>query len=133
MESSAIEHFNADIIAHFAALSQRTLVLEKERDEASQERDELRHKLSLQEQHCLYFKQRYELLQRELFGRKSEARELFSSVLQGLLPGFDDAGRPAPPQESETTPISYTRQKPTPKEHLKSVAPGSRSLYAVSR
>ena len=114
MESSAIEHFNAEIIAQLAALNQRTLVLEKERDELKQERDGLLHKLTLQEQRNLYFKQRYELLQRELFGRKSERRELLSNVFQELLPGFDDAERPIPPQEPETTTVSYTRQKPTP-------------------
>ena len=79
-------------------------MLEKERDEARQECDSLRRKLTLQEQHNLYFKQRYELLQRELFGRKSERRELFSNVLQELLPGFDDAGRPAPARRGTARP-----------------------------
>lgn len=117
MDASTIGHFNAELVAElarlqhaFAALESRVGVLAEENAVLKAERDDLTRKLELTVHHNLYYKERYELLQRSLYGKKSERRELTSSQTM-LLPCFDDATRPQPP-ESKTETISYTRKKP---------------------
>jgi len=107
MEASAVGHFNADVIAQVASLQQRLTMSE-------QTCAELVRKLALQEQNNLYYKERYELLRKEFFGRKSERRELSSTIQMPLLPGFDDANRPTAAVEPQTETISYTRTKAVP-------------------
>lgn len=118
MDASTIGHFNAEMMAELARLSQAFSALQEAfAAQQSQitalkaERDELAKKLELSSQNNLYYKERYELLQRTLFGKKSERRELSSGAATMVLPGFDDITRPKPP---ETETLTFTRRKPIP-------------------
>ena len=122
MAEDAIGYFNAELVADVALLQQRVVTAESElggaRAELSRtqtERDDLRRKLELEQQSALYYKERYQLLQRQLFGKKSEKRKLDDSLSRLLLlPGFDDEQRPEPPAAEKQETITYTRQKPKP-------------------
>ena len=104
MESDAIGHFNAELIASVAALQERVTRLESERAELAQA-------LESQKQNSTYYKERFELMQRQLYGKKSEKRRLDAVEGQSLLPGFDDDGRPVPPAAEKLEKITYTRRK----------------------
>ena len=111
MEADAIGHFNAELVESVAAFSARLECIEAELKNTRAERDALAAELRTQKQSIAYYKERYELLQRQLFGKKSEKRELDESLKRLLLlPGFDDAGRPAAPAAKQET-ITYTRSK----------------------
>lgn len=120
METGAVGNFNAELIEAAAALQERVGALESERATLVQ-------KLEIKDQSILYYKERYELLQKRLFGKSSEKR-ILNPTGAPLLPGFDDALRPAPPQpeekeepaEAEQETITYNRRKtsrgtPTPR------------------
>lgn len=119
MDANTIGHFNAELIATLASLQQRLDAVERQNQVLSQEiksliaeRDELRKKVEVQAAEILYYKERLSVLQREVFWKKSERRELPRSVAQLLLlPGFDDANRPVAP-EAKTETITYERKKP---------------------
>lgn len=105
MEENAIGNFNAELIESVALLQGRVAALETERAE-------LARKLESRDQSILYFKERYELMQRQLFGKKSEKRKLDEGLKAQLLPGFDDEQRPTlPPTQEEKETITYSRNK----------------------
>ena len=124
MEAQAIGNFNAELIESVALLQGRSELLERELQSTREERDNLAGKLERKEQDILYYKERYELLQRQLFGKKSEKRQLDEGLRALLLPGFDDALRPTLPpaaqEQEERETITYDRKKPsrrgTPRE-----------------
>lgn len=119
METGAIGNFNAELIESVALLESRSAALEQELARAREERDALAQKIEIQGQSILYYKERYELLQKRLFGKSSEKRILNAADAQ-LLPLFGDALRPTPPQpdkqdndqaQPEKETITYDRRK----------------------
>lgn len=124
MDASTIGHFNAELMAELARLQQgflaqqaalesleaRVVELAVENARVKAERDELAKKLELASQHSLYYKERYELLQKSFFGKKSERREVNSSQTL-LLPGFNDDTRPVPPAAKTRDVAGYTRRE----------------------
>ena len=120
METGAVGNFNAELIESVVLLQSRSAVLEQELAHAREERDVLAQKLEIKDQNILYYKERYELLQKRLFGKSSERRTLTAADAQ-LLPLFGDALRPTPPQpeqqqqeeQAEEETITYNRRKPS--------------------
>lgn len=98
MEKNALHYFNADLAEQNAKLQVAN--------------EELQKKLSAREADALFYKNRYELLIQKLYGKQSEKRQISTSTLQQVLPGFGDEPRPAPPAAYEK--IEYTRQKKAP-------------------
>ena len=109
MGAQAIGDFNAKLIESVALLQGRVFALEAERDQLAQ-------KEGRKDQDILYYKERYELLQRQLFGKKSEKRKLDDGLRAQLLPGFDDALwstlSPAAQEKKERETITYDCEKP---------------------